>query len=148
MTSDSIKIASFHRYSCVVWVLLITFLGVRAFAAFAFFPVFLVPKDFLPLFSGEGERIVSGLLLAPRFLARSSGWILGRTPPLAMVTPFSNCRKRQCTDVYSFTLIWYIIISLRTIHCTKRGNPLCMLCCPKLFGWGGIEMGLNNLNTI
>lgn len=44
----------------------------------------------LGFFSGAGERGVSSLPLAPLFLARSSGWMLGRTPPAAIVTPFSN----------------------------------------------------------
>lgn len=51
----------------------LTFLGVRALLDFAFFPLFLLTMDFLPFFSGAGERIVSDLPLAPRFLARSSG---------------------------------------------------------------------------
>lgn len=75
--------------------LMLTFLGVRALLDFAFFPLFLLTMDFRPFFSGVGERIVSDLPLAPRFLARSSGWILGRTPPLAIVTPFSNCKEKQ-----------------------------------------------------
>lgn len=79
--------------SCIC--LTLTFLGVRALVDFAFFPLFLFTVDFLPFFSGVGERIVSDLPLAPRFLARSSGWILGRTPPLAIVTPFSNCKEKQ-----------------------------------------------------
>lgn len=48
----------------------------------------------LGFFSGAGERGVSSLPLAPLFLARSSGWMLGRTPPAAIVTPFSNWKKR------------------------------------------------------
>ena len=68
----------------------LTFLDVRGLAAFDFFPPFFPDVAFLPLFSGGGERIVSDLPLVPRFLASSSGWILGRTPPLAMVTPFSS----------------------------------------------------------
>lgn len=65
---------------------------------------FAFPPDFLALsflaavfltglgfFSGAGERGVSSFPLAPLFLARSSGWMLGRTPPAAIVTPFSNC---------------------------------------------------------
>lgn len=75
----------------------LTFLDVRALVDFAFFPLFLFTMDFLPFFSGAGERMVSDLPLAPRFLARSSGWILGRTPPLAIVTPLSNCKEKQCT---------------------------------------------------
>lgn len=47
----------------------------------------------LGFFSGAGERGVSSLPLAPLFLARSSGWMLGRTPPAAIVTPFSNWKK-------------------------------------------------------
>lgn len=68
----------------------LTFLDARGLAALAFLPPFLPDVAFLPLFSGGGERIVSDLPLVPRFLASSSGWILGRTPPLAMVTPFSS----------------------------------------------------------
>lgn len=73
----------------------LTFLDVRALVDFAFFPLFLFTMDFLPFFSGAGERMVSALPLAPLFLARSSGWILGRTPPLAIVTPLSNCKDKQ-----------------------------------------------------
>lgn len=78
----------------------LTFLDVRALGDFAFFPLFLFTMDFLPFFSGAGERMVSDLPLAPRFLARSSGWILGRTPPLAIVTPLSNCKEKQCMEAY------------------------------------------------
>lgn len=78
----------------------LTFLDVRALVDFAFFPLFLFTMDFLPFFSGAGERMVSDLPLAPRFLARSSGWILGRTPPLAIVTPLSNCKEKQCMEAY------------------------------------------------
>ena len=68
----------------------LTFLDVRGLVALDFLPPFLPDAAFLPLFSGGGERIVSDLPLVPRFLASSSGWILGRTPPLAIVTPFSS----------------------------------------------------------
>lgn len=49
----------------------------------------------LGFFSGAGERGVSSLPLAPLFLASSSGWMLGRTPPAAIVTPFSNWKHTK-----------------------------------------------------
>lgn len=63
------------------------------FFAFSFLAaVFLTGLGF---FSGAGERGVSSLPLAPLFLARSSGWMLGRTPPAAIVTPFSNWKNTK-----------------------------------------------------
>lgn len=46
----------------------------------------------LVLFSvGGGVMTASSFPLEPLFLESSSGWMLGKTPPAATVTPFSSC---------------------------------------------------------
>lgn len=40
--------------------------------------------------SDGGEMAASSLSLDPFFLANSSGWMLGKTPPAATVTPFNS----------------------------------------------------------
>lgn len=44
----------------------------------------------LAFFAGGGVMMASSFPFDPRFFANSSGWILGNTPPLAMVTPFNS----------------------------------------------------------
>lgn len=73
-------------------------------------PTLALPPDFFPLFflamgllevlgffSGAGATggRHSSFPLAPLFLASSSGWMLGRTPPAAIVTPFSSCHTQS-----------------------------------------------------
>ncbi len=45
----------------------------------------------LDFFVGGGVMTASSFALDPLFLEISSGWMLGKTPPAAMVTPLSNC---------------------------------------------------------
>lgn len=62
-----------------------------------FFPLSFLVTDFLTglgFFSGAGETGVSSFPFAPLFFASSSGWMLGRTPPAAIVTPFSNWYRK------------------------------------------------------
>ena len=103
----------------------LTFLDVRGLAAFDFLPPFLPDVAFLPLFSGGGERIVSDLPLVPRFLASSSGWILGRTPPLAMVTPFSSWREREGVSSDSKELVGSGFNTVLTVGKTSVKSGLC-----------------------
>lgn len=51
--------------------------------------VFFCDGDFA-FFAGGGVMMASSFPFDPRFFASSSGWILGNTPPLAMVTPFNS----------------------------------------------------------
>ena len=70
--------------------------------ALALFPAAAFLADFLEadildfLMAGGGVMTASSLPFDPLFLASSSGWMLGKTPPAAMVTPFSSCRETVC----------------------------------------------------
>lgn len=59
----------------------------------------------LVLFSvGGGVMTASSFPLEPLFLESSSGWMLGKTPPAATVTPFSSCTHTSKNTTQGSTL--------------------------------------------
>ena len=84
----------------------------------------------LGFFSGAGETGVSSLPLAPLFLASSSGWMLGRTPPAAMVTPFSSWETNR---QFWFNRGFFLSIPVGGLHVYSAGYycqyTLILKCC-------------------